>query len=65
MKIENLRSEINGNRARVSEIISWEDNDRPAVEVYFETDEEFGNDLTQSPRFLKKLCLLPSWEKRI
>lgn len=46
MKIENIRLEQNGNRARVVATISWEDCDRSRQELYFETDEEFVKDLT-------------------
>jgi hypothetical protein len=68
MKIESLRSEINGNRARVSANISWEDNDRPALEAYFETDEEFGDDLTCNPHAFLLGSIMPALrhgEKRI
>jgi hypothetical protein len=49
MKIENLREEKNGKRARVVASVTWEDCDRPKQEVYFETDEAFAEDLTCNP----------------
>ncbi|MFZ5917479.1 MAG: hypothetical protein ACOYZ7_11125 [Chloroflexota bacterium] len=68
MKIENLKSEKIGNRARVAATISWEDNDRPTQEVYFETDEAFAQDLSCNPHAFLVGCIMPALqhgEKRI
>lgn len=46
MRIENLRKEKSNNRARVAATVIWENCGRPAEELYFETDEVFGEDLT-------------------
>lgn len=49
MKIENLKSEKMGDKARVSAEISWEDSERPRREVYFETEEAFAEDFICNP----------------
>ncbi|HUI06225.1 MAG TPA: hypothetical protein VL486_04400 [Verrucomicrobiae bacterium] len=45
MKIENLREERTGDRARIAATIKWEDCDRPTRDVYFETTTEFAGAL--------------------
>lgn len=68
MKIENLRSERKGNRARVAASVRWEDCDRPTQEVYFETEEEFAHGLTCNPNAFLSGCMVPALhhgEKRI
>ena len=37
MRIEGLHSEKRGDRTRVAATVKWEDCDRPAYELYFET----------------------------
>jgi hypothetical protein len=49
MIIDNLRSEKNKTRTRVSAAVSWEDSDRPAQEVFFETEEAYGEGLSCNP----------------
>ena len=49
MKIEDLRSEKGGGRAKVAATVIWEDCDRPTHEVYFETDEAFADGLSCNP----------------
>lgn len=68
MKIENLKSEKKGNRARVAATVSWEDCDRPAQEVYFETDEVFAQGLSCNPHAFLVGCIMPAMhhgEKRV
>ena len=68
MKIENIRREQHGNRPRVTATVTWEDCDRPSLDVYFETEEEFGQGLTCNPHAFLVGCLLPAMhhrEKRI
>lgn len=60
MKIENLRSEKNGKRARVVATVRWEDCDRPKHEVYFETEEEFAEGLTCNPHAFLLGCAIPA-----
>ena len=40
MRIENIRREKSGDRARVTATVLWEDCGRPAQDIYFETSEE-------------------------
>lgn len=68
MRIENLREERNGNRARSVAVVHWEDSDRPSQEVFFETDKEFADSLTCNPHAFLVGCLIPAFhhgEKRI
>jgi hypothetical protein len=60
VRIENLRSENKQNRARVAATVTWEDCDRPRQEIYFETPEEFGQDLTCNPHAFLVGCLMPA-----
>jgi hypothetical protein len=60
MRIEALRSEKNGNRARVAATVTWEDCDRPTHEVYFETDEKFAESLSCNPHAFLVGCIVPA-----
>ena len=64
MKIENLRSEKEGNRARVAATVTWEDCDRPTQEVYFEVDEEFADGLSCNPHAFLVGCVMPALHHR-
>ena len=61
MRIENLRSEKNGDRKRVAGTVIWEDCDRPVHELSFETDEEFEKDLTCNPHGFLVACIMPAF----
>lgn len=68
MKIENLRIEKKEDRARVAAGITWEECDRPGLDVFFETDEKFADALSCSPHPFLVGCILPAFhhrEKRI
>ena len=68
MKIENLRSEKNGDRVRAVATVKWEDCDRPPYELYFETDEQFSQALSCEPQAFLIGCAIPAMhygEKRI
>ena len=60
MKIENLRLERRNNRARVAATVRWEDSGRPTQELYFETGEEFAQDLSSNPHAFLVACLVPA-----
>ena len=60
MKIENLRSERNGDRARVAATVTWEDCDRPAHDVFFEVDEQFSESLSCDPHAFLIGCAIPA-----
>ncbi len=53
------RTEIAG-RVRVSARVSWEDCDRPAREVFLETPEPHGADLSPNPDAFLVGCLVPA-----
>ena len=55
MKIENLRSEKNGNRSKVAATVVWEDCNRPSQELYFETEEAFAERIVQDPVLFAQL----------
>ena len=68
MKIENLKSEKNGNRTRVSAKVIWEDCERPPQEIYFETIDAFSKDISCNPHAFLVACTMPAMrlgEKRI
>lgn len=60
MKIENLRSEKNGNLKRVVATVIWEDCQRPKQEIYFETTEAFAQDLSCNPQAFLVGCIMPA-----
>lgn len=49
MKINNFKKTLTAERARVSATLIWENCDRPAEEVYFETTAEYADDLVANP----------------
>lgn len=68
MKIEGLRTEKDGPRAKVAATVIWEDSDRPAQEVYFGTEEEFSAGLSCNPHAFLAGSILPAMhhgEKRV
>lgn len=60
MRIENLKSEKNGNRVRVAATVKWEDSDHPAQELYFETVDDFTKDLSCNPHAFLVACIMPA-----
>ncbi len=70
MRIQNLRTqsgEHSGGR-RVLADVSWEDCDRPARTIYFETSDEFAADLKPSPHAFLTAAIVPAMhqgEKRV
>lgn len=68
MKIENLRSQREDGRTRVSAQVKWEDCERPSQEIYFETVEEFSKDISCNPHAFLVACIMPAMrygEKRV
>ena len=49
MKIGDFKSEKGESIQRVSATITWEDFERPPQEVYFETVDEFAEDISCNP----------------
>ena len=60
MKIQNLRTEVTGDRVKVIATVIWENRNRPAQDIYFETTSEFGNDLYANPNAFLLACALPA-----
>ncbi len=60
MKIENLRTEEKAGRLRVAATVTWEDGERPAYELYFETEEEFAESLSCNPHAFLVGCIVPA-----
>lgn len=68
MKICDLKVEKTGRRVRAAATVAWEDCDRPAQEIYFETSEAFGSWLSCNPNAFLTVCILPAMhhgEKRV
>jgi hypothetical protein len=68
MKIENLRFEQTNQRNRVAATISWEDQQRPVFDMYFETDGAYAHDLTCNPHAFLIASIMPAFcheEQRI
>jgi hypothetical protein len=60
VKIENVRTEKIGERTRLGARITWEDCDRVAQDLYFETAEEFSDALAHSPEAFVAAALTPA-----
>lgn len=60
MRIENLRLEKTETGARAVATVIWEDCGRPTREIYFETDEEFAQDLSCNPHAFLLACVPPA-----
>ncbi len=60
MRIENINHEKKDNIARVTASVIWEDNIRPSQEIYFETINEFADDLTCNPHAFLLACAIPA-----
>jgi hypothetical protein len=58
MKIQNLRTEKNGDRKRVAATVLWEDCDRTAQELFFETEAEFDDNLWCNPHAFLIPCTI-------
>ena len=68
MKIENLRFDKIGDRARATATVIWEDCCRPTQDIYFETVEEFEESLSCNPHAFLVACTMPAFyfgEERI
>ena len=68
MKIENFKKTLTNQRAKVSANVVWEDCNRPAQEVYFETTIEYADDLYANPNswlLCSALAAMRYGEKRI
>ncbi len=68
MRITDFNLIKNENLVRATALVTWEDCERPAQEVYIETEAQFNNDFTSNPHAFLVGCLLPAMhfgEKRI
>lgn len=60
MRIEDLRSETRGDRARVAATVVWEDCDQNPQELFYETTSEFADDLYCDPHAFLVACVVPA-----
>lgn len=68
MRISNLELIQKRKQVRVTATVNWEDCDRPAREIFIETDEEFSGDISCNPHAFLVGCIIPAMrfgEKRI
>jgi hypothetical protein len=63
MRIENLKSEINADRKRVEATVVWEDSDKKPQELFYETAQDFGEDLYCDPHAFLIGAILPAIQK--
>lgn len=60
MKISDLRLEPTPGGRRVTARVEWEDSERPALDVFFETEAACAGDLAPSPDAFLTACFLPA-----
>jgi hypothetical protein len=60
MKIRDLRRDDAAGRPRVTARVEWEDRDRPALDLFFETTPEAAEGFAASPDALVAACFLPA-----
>lgn len=68
MRIDNIHSELAGDRGRVTAEVTWEDSERPSQRLYYETEGEVARDLEPNPDAFLLPCLpIAVWqgERRI
>ncbi|NQT67971.1 MAG: hypothetical protein HQ552_00145 [Desulfobacteraceae bacterium] len=68
MRISDLKFNRDGQLARTTATVQWEDCDRPECNVYIETEKAFADDLTLNPHAFLVGCIIPAMhfgEKRI
>jgi hypothetical protein len=66
MHIDNLEETKTAAGKRISARVHWEENSRPAQELFFETAEEYGDGLACSAHPFVVACLIPAmrWGER-
>ena len=60
MRISNLTLTQGKKRVRVSATVTWEDCDQPTREIFIETEEEFGDDISCNPHAFLIGCIIPA-----
>ena len=60
MRISNLTLTQGKKRVRVSATVTWEDCDQPTREIFIETEEEFGDDISCNPHAFLVGCIIPA-----
>jgi len=68
VEIKNIREETRDGLSRAVATVVWEDVDKASLDIYFETSDEFRDDLVVNPNAFLVGCCLPAMylgEKRI
>ena len=68
MKLSDLHVRRNGALARAAATVYFEENDKPAQEIFIETEAAFADDLAANPHAFAVGCLVPALffgEKRL
>lgn len=60
MRISDIRSEGTRTRPLVAASVTWEESDRPPLDLFFETDERFAADLSCDPHAFLVACVPPA-----
>lgn len=63
MRIEDLRSETKQDRARVVATVIWEDCDQEPQELFYETTQEFADDLSCDPHAFVLGAVMPAIQR--
>jgi hypothetical protein len=58
MRIENMRTEENGDRKRIAATVHWEDSGRTSQEIFFETEAEFADSIWCNPNAFLIPCTI-------
>jgi kynurenine 3-monooxygenase len=61
MRISNLSVSVDSGVARASATVTWEDTDRPPLNLFVDVEERFQNALRADPNAFLMTCLVPAW----
>jgi hypothetical protein len=60
MKVGNFKTQAKNGRKRITAAVIWEDCDRPAQDIYFETPTAYGEGLFCNPHAFLVVCIIPA-----
>ncbi|MBA2490445.1 MAG: hypothetical protein H0V34_01650 [Gammaproteobacteria bacterium] len=60
MRIENFTAEVKDDKKRVAATVTWEDTDKSAQDIFFETTVAFADGLSNNPHAFLVACIIPA-----